>query len=97
MSSKEIKRDLLIFAKRNPALFLELSNDDNVELRNFAIKAAEAMIIKLSADQRTFAWASNGKKLMTVPFEENPYSAFAAWLKTDDGVEVYKSIDKKLK
>jgi len=97
MSSKEIKRDLLIFAKRNPALFLELSNDDNVELRNFAIKATEAMIIKLSADQRTFAWASNGKKLMTVPFEENPYSAFAAWLKTDDGVEVYKSIDKKLK
>ncbi len=97
MSSKEIKRDLLIFAKRNPILFLELANDDNVELRNFAIKATEAQIIKISADQRTFAWASNGKKLMTVPFEENPYSAFAAWLKTDEGVEVYKSIDKKLK
>ena len=97
MSSKEIKRDLLIFAKRNPLLFLELANDDNVELRNFAIKAVEARVIKLSADQRSFSWASNGKKLMTVPFEENPYSAFAVWLKTDDGVEVYKSIDKKLK
>ena len=78
-------------------MFLELANDDNVELRNFAIKAVEARVIKLSADQRSFSWASNGKKLMTVPFEENPYSAFAVWLKTDDGVEVYKSIDKKLK
>ena len=97
MSSKEIKRDLLIFAKRNPLLFLELANDENVQLRNFAIKAVEARVIKLSADQRSFSWASNGKKLMTVPFEENPYSAFAVWLKTDDGVEVYKSIDKKLK
>ena len=97
MSSKELKRDLLLFAKNNPYLFLELANDENVELRNFAIKATEANIIQLSQDQRTFSWASNGKKLMTVPFEENPYSAFAAWLKTDEGVEVYKSIDKKLK
>jgi hypothetical protein len=97
LSSKEIKRDLLIFAKNNPGLFLELCEDENVELRNFAIKATEANIIKLSSDQRIFSWASNGRKLMTVPFEENPYSAMAAWLKTDEGVEVYKSIDKKLK
>ena len=97
MSSKEIKRVFLIFAKKNPILFLELVNDENVELRNFAIKAAEANIIKLSQDQRTFSWASNGKKLMQVPFEEHPYAAFAAYLKTDEGVEVYKSIQKKLK
>ena len=97
MSSKELKRDLLLFAKRKPSLFLDLANDENVELRNFAIKASEAGVIKLSQDQRTFAWASNGKKLMQVPFEENPYSAFAVYLKTDEGVEVYKSIDKKLK
>ena len=97
LSSKEIKRDLLIFAKNNPALFIELCEDDNVELRNFAIKATEANIIKLSPDQRIFSWGSNGRKLMTVPFEENPYSAMAVWLKTDEGVEVYKSIDKKLK
>jgi len=97
MNSKEIKRDILVFAKRNPKLFLELSEDENVELRNFAIKATEARIIKLSSDQRTFQWASNGRKLMTIPFDENPYSAFAVWLKTDEGVEVYKSIDKKLK
>jgi len=96
MSSKEIKRDLLLFARKNPYLFLELANDENVELRNFAIKASEAGVIKLSNDQRTFAWASNGKKLMTVPFDENPYSAFAVYLKTDEGVEVYKSIQKKL-
>tara|TARA_A100001515_G_scaffold100366_1_gene81210 strand:+ start:1371 stop:2159 length:789 start_codon:yes stop_codon:yes gene_type:complete len=97
MSSAEIKRDLYLFAKNNPVLFLELVNDDNVQLRNLAIKASEVGIIVLSQDQRTFAWGSNGKKLMTVPFDENPYSAFAAFLKTDEGVEVFKSIEKKLK
>jgi len=41
-------------------------------------------------------WGSNNRKLMVVPFDENPYSALAAWFKTDEGVEVYKSIEKRL-
>jgi len=96
LSSKEIKRDILLFARRNPKLLIDLANDDNVVLRNFAIKAVELGIIKLASDQRTFMWASNGRKLMTVPFDENPYSAMAAYFKTDEGLEVYKSIEKKL-
>jgi hypothetical protein len=97
LSSKELKRDLILFARSSPELFIDLANDENVELRNVAIKATEANIISLSPDQRTFTWASNGKKLMTIPFDENPYSAMAAFFKTDEGVEVFKSIQKKLK
>tara|TARA_R110002012_G_C11574644_1_gene604729 strand:- start:487 stop:1275 length:789 start_codon:yes stop_codon:yes gene_type:complete len=97
MSSKEIKRDILLLAKKEPKMFINLANDENVILRNFAIKACEAQIINLSQDQRTFTWGSNNRKLMNVPFDENPYSAIAAWFKTDEGVEVYKSIEKKLK
>jgi hypothetical protein len=96
MSSKELRRDLLLFARSNPGLFINLANDENVVLRNFGIRASEVGIIKLSQDQRTFTWGSNGRKLMNVPFDENPFSAFAAFLKTDEGVEIYKSIDKKL-
>ncbi|HJO96280.1 MAG TPA: hypothetical protein QF753_23040 [Victivallales bacterium] len=96
LSSKELKRDILVFAKRNPRLFIELANDENVLLRNFAIKATELGILKLASDQRTFNWGSNGRKLMTVPFDENPYSAMAAFFKTDEGLEVYKSIEKKI-
>ena len=96
MSSKELKRDLMLFAKKNPQLFIELANDENVGLRNFAIKATEEGIIRLSQDQRTFHWGSNDRKLMTVPFDENPYSAMAAFFKTDEGVEIYRSIEKKI-
>ena len=96
MSSKELKRDLLLFAKNSPQNFIALAQDDNVQLRNIAIRATEANIINLSGDQRTFTWASNGRKLMNVPFDENPYSAFAAFLKTDEGVEIFRSIEKKL-
>jgi len=96
MSSKELRRDLLLYAKKNPVLFLELVNDDNVQLRNFGIKATEFGIIKLSPDQRTFTWASNDRKLLNVPFDEHPYSALAAWFKTDEGMEIYSNIEKRL-
>lgn len=96
LSSKELKRDLMLFAKRNPQLFIELAKDDNVMLRNFGINAVEAGIISLSQDQRTFTYGSNKRKLFTIPFDENPYSALAAWFKTDEGVEVYKTIEKKI-
>tara|TARA_Y100000004_G_scaffold19132_1_gene19684 strand:+ start:5697 stop:6506 length:810 start_codon:yes stop_codon:yes gene_type:complete len=97
MSSKELKRDLFIFAKRNPQLFLDVVNDENIQLRNFGIKATEMGIIKLSSDQRTFNWGSTGRKLMTVPFDEHPYSALAQWFKTDEGIEIYSNIEKRLK
>ena len=96
MSSKELKRDLLLYAKRNPELFLELVNDENVILRNFGIRATEMGILKLSSDQRTFSWGSNDRKLMNVPFDEHPYSALAAWFKTDEGMEIYSNIEKRL-
>ena len=97
MTSKELRRDLMLFAKNKPELFMDLANDDNVQLRNIAIRAAELGIIKLSQDQRTFMWGSNDRKLMTVPFDENPYSAMAAYFKTDEGVEVFRSVEKMLK
>ena len=97
MSSKELKRDLLLYAKKNPKLFLELVNDENVVLRNFGIKATELNIIQLSSDQRTFSWGSNDRKLVNVPFDEHPYSALAAWFKTDEGMEIYSNIEKRLK
>ena len=97
MSSKELKRDLINIAKKNPKLFLELANDENINIRNMGIRAVEAGIIKLSPDQRTFTWGSTNRQLATVPYEENPYSALTAFFKTDEGIEVYKAIEKRLK
>ena len=97
MTSKEIKRDLLLMARNNPEMFLELAADENVAVRNIGIKAVEQGIIKLAEDQRTFKWSANGRKLMIVPFDENPYSALAAWFKTDEGIEVFQSVEKRLK
>ena len=96
MTTKEIRRDLIVMAERNPKLFLSLVQDDNIMLRNIGIKATEAKILELTQDQRTFKWASNGRKLFEVPHEEHPYSALAAWFKTDEGMAALKTIEKRL-
>jgi len=96
LSSKELRRDLLVFARNNPKLFLELADDENVVLRNFGIRAVEAGILRLSSDQRNFLWANNGRKLMVIPFDEHPYTALAHWFKTDEGMEIYSNIEKRL-
>jgi hypothetical protein len=96
LSSKELRRDTLVFAKKNPKLFLELADDENVLLRNFGIRAVENGILRLSTDQRNFLWGSNGRQIMTVPFDEHPYTALAHWFKTDEGMEIFRNIEKRL-
>ena len=66
MSSKELKRDLVLMAKNKPVQFLQLAQDDNIFMRNMGIKATEEGIISLSPDNRIFTWSSSGLKLMKV-------------------------------
>ena len=95
LSSKELKRDAYNFAKEDPKLFIELSNDDDIKLRNLANRAVEVGILQLTDDNTVFKFA-NGKKVLTVPFDQHPYAALAQYFKTDEGVDLMKSITKKL-
>jgi|TARA_R110000744_G_scaffold246394_2_gene362892 hypothetical protein len=95
MSSRELKRDAYRFAKSQPALFIEISEDEDIKLRNLANRAVEQGIILLTDDNTVFKFA-NGKKIMTVPFDQHPYSALSQYFKTDDGVDLMKSLTKKL-
>lgn len=95
MTSKELKRDAYRFAQNDPELFIELSQDEDIKLRNLANRAVEMGILSLTDDGTVFKLA-NGKKVMTVPFDQHPYGALAAYFKTDEGVDLMKSIMKKI-
>jgi hypothetical protein len=97
MSSKEIKRDMLLFAKSNPDTFINIANDENIKLRNLAIRAVEMGILKVGADNATVSWAKGKKgKVVTVPFGENVYSGLAKFFKTDEGIDVMQAIVNEL-
>ena len=97
MSSKELRRDAYVFAQKNPELFIELVEDEEIELRNKANLAVESGIVSLTDGNTIFKWKANGRKIMTVPFDQEPYAAFAQFFKTDEGAAALKSIETKLK
>lgn len=97
MTSSELRRDMLIYASRNPQEFNSLVNDDSVKFRNIAIRAVQMDIINVSSDGRNVNWGGKGgERIITVPFGENAYSALAAFFLTDKGMDVLADISNKL-
>ena len=94
MTSGEIKHDLIVLSKRNPGLFLQLIEDENLEIRNNAVIAVESNLISLDENTGTFSWKETGRKIYTAPINVNPYDALTKWLKSDEGMDVYTVIEK---
>ena len=99
MTSAEIKRDIRLYARRNPVEFLDMLDDPMIKLQSLSQRALDERILTLKNKGRDvyFNLKDNKKKMITVPFEEKPVTAISAYLKTDDGIEVMKMLEKKLK
>ncbi len=97
MTSSELRRDMIIWAKKNPSEFMSLLNDENLKLRNIAVRAVEQGILHINSDNRTVVWKDKKKeKIMVAPFGENVYSSLGLFFKTDEGLDVLQNITNKL-
>ena len=99
LSSAELKRDVRLYARNNPVEFLEMLDDPMLQLQDLAQKALSKGLVTLRNNKRDiyFGLKDNKKKMMTIPFGEEPVSALAAYLQTDEGLEVMTMLEKKLK
>lgn len=97
LTSGELKRDVVMYAKNNPAAFTEIANNSNVRMMNLAQKAINLGLIKIKDDNSTVAWAANGKEIVKLPFSNEPLSTLAVWLKTDEGLVLVESLAAKMK
>jgi hypothetical protein len=97
MSAKEVKRDMLNYARKNPEAFISIANDENIKLRNVAIRAVEEGVLYVQDDNATVCWNDKKKdKIMVAPFGQNVYSELAKFFKTDEGITVMQAIVNKL-
>ena len=88
------KRRAFALAKNHPKLFVQLAKDEDLKLLGTVGAAFDYGILKEINGGRNVTY--NGKTVLTVPFESTPTSATVQFLKTDEGVELLKSISKKL-
>lgn len=97
MSSKEIRRDMLNYARKNPEEFISIANDENIKLRNIAIRSVEMGVLRVQDDNVTVCWNDKKRqKVLVAPYGENVYSALAKFFKTDEGLDVMQAIVNKL-
>ena len=87
----------MIAARNNPKNFLDMMNDPQLRLNNIASKAISEGYFSLRNNRRDiyFNLPDNKKKLMGVPFNEDPIRVLASWLQSDDGLDVFQMLEKK--
>ena len=92
ISTAELRRDVLIYAKREPKSFLDILNDPLLKLQSNVQMFFSSNILQFRNGQREvwFNTKSNKKKMMGIPFGEDPFETVALFLKTDEGLEVLK-------
>jgi hypothetical protein len=98
MSTAEIKRDVLVYARNSPHDFMETINDPMLDLTNDVVQFFNNSYLSFrnSGKDVYFNLPKNKTKLLTVPFGEDPYYIVASLFQTDDGIETYKLLKKRL-
>lgn len=98
MTTAELKRDILVFSRKDPQAFLDLVNDPMLELQDDVVKLfGLSKLVKRNKNKDIyFNLPKNKTKLMTVPYGEDPIYIVASFFQSDEGVETYKLLKKML-
>lgn len=97
-TTAELKRDVLVYAKRDPHGFLNILNDPMLRLQSNVHVFFENKLLTFRNGQKEvfFNTPSNKKKMLTIPYGQDPYFAVAEFLKTDDGIDALKMLENTL-
>jgi len=98
MSTSELKRDMLVYARNYPADFLQALDDPSLKLYSTIQKCFDDRLLTYRNKNKDvyFNLPSNKKRLLTIPFGEDPMHVIASYFKTDEGVEKLEYLEKQL-
>jgi hypothetical protein len=99
MTTAELKRDILVYAKNYPDDFLDTINDPMLELMDdvYQFFNLSLLTIRNNGKDVYYNLSNNKKKMLTIPFGEDPNFIVASFMRSDDGLEVYKLLKNKIK
>jgi hypothetical protein len=98
VSTAELKRDVLIYARQDPKGFLNLINDPMLKLESNVHKYFDSKVLAFRNGNKEvwFNMPSNKRKMMNVPFGADPYTEVALFLQTEEGIDAMKLLDKSM-
>lgn len=94
-TTSELRRDILVFAKREPREFLNILNDPDLKFQSkIHLFFEQKLLVLRNGDKEVwFNTATNKKKMLSVPFGEEPYDTVAYFLKSDEGIDALKMLE----
>ena len=100
MTNDELKRDIIIMAKSNPKGFLAVLGDPDLQLQSKVAKMFDKNILTLR-NKGNEIWvqippATHARKMIGIPFGQDPHTVAATFLLTEEGIEILKIIDNIL-
>jgi hypothetical protein len=98
MTTAELRRDMLIFAKNAPSDFLNLISDPAVKLQSTVQKFFDDRLLAFRNQKKEvyFNLPGNKKRMMNIPFGEDPMYVVTSYMQSDEGVEILEYLEKQL-
>lgn len=98
VTSAEMKRDILVYARNYPGSFLDALEDPMLHLQSQVHIFFDMGLLGFRNGNKEvwYSTPSNKKKMLNVPYGEDPYALVSMYLKTDEGVEALKMLEHHL-
>ena len=98
MSSAEIKRDILMYAKNYPKDFLNVLNDPMLKLQSTVHLLFDKNILSFRKNKKEvwYNTSSNKTRMLVIPFGEDPHYIVSSFLSSDEGIESLRMLENLL-
>lgn len=98
ISTAELKRDILVFAKNDPRGFLMTLNDPELQFQAKVRLFFEEKLLALRNNDKEvwFNTPTNKKKMLSVPYGEDPYEMAGHFLSSDEGIDSLKMLEANI-
>jgi hypothetical protein len=98
MTTPELKRDILLYARNYPIQFLEMINDPDLAETAMASKALSAGLFAMRNNNREiwFNMPGNKRKLMNIQPGDDPVSVLSTFFESEEGKPIAEMVQSKL-
>ena len=98
LSTAELKRDVIVFARNNPEEFLEIVNDSDLDLKAKCKLFISENVLAMRNNKKEvwFNTKGNKKKLMNIPYGEDVIHSLFSFFKTNEGIEILEYLENQL-
>ena len=98
MTTAELRRDVLVYAKKDPVGFMNMINDPSLQASSSVRMFFEKGLLSFRNNNKEvwYSTPSNKKKMMNIPYGEDPYEMVMNYVQSEDGIDDLKMLENFL-